>query len=398
MRSKLGPSYACLFVGYQEHLITQQYEGPFPHLIKRYIDDIVGATSLPLHQLQSFIDFVCNFHPALKFTFEITETQLPFLDILLSITGDSISTSIHYKATDAHSFLNFSSSHPIKTKTAIPFSQFLRLRKLCSDDPDFKNKAQEMSTYFTNNGDPKKVINDALEKVANIPRQEAMKPRRKNEASERMPLTLTYHPLAVPVKKIIYKNFGILSSDDETRRIFPSPPLMAFRRDSNLRDTLVRSRLNNANQRPGTTACGRSNCRTCKHIIQDTEISTTTGRFSVRQAFTCSSSCLIYCIRCTKCRILYIGETCRQLNNRFWEHLRNVGHKDHEKEHKIEHSDTNVSKHFNSDGHSTDDMAVFGLLFANKDSTKRKTLEKRIIFKLGTLLPHGLNKRFSFIS
>ena len=79
MGSKLGPTYACLFVGYQEHLITQQYEGPFPHLIKRYIDDIVGATSLPLHQLQSFIDFVCNFHPALKFTFEISETQLPFL-------------------------------------------------------------------------------------------------------------------------------------------------------------------------------------------------------------------------------------------------------------------------------------------------------------------------------
>ena len=76
----------------------------------------------------------------------------------------------------------------------------------------------------------------------------------------------------------------------------------------------------------------------------------------------------------------------------------NVGHKDHEQGHKIEHSDTNVSKHFNSDGHSTDDMAVLGLLFADKDSTKRKTLEKRIIFKLGTLLPHGLNKRFSFIS
>ena len=53
------------------------------------------------------------------------------------------------------------------------------------------------------------------------------------------------------------------------------------------------------------------------------------------------------------------GETCRQLNNHFGEHLRNVGHKDHEKGDKIEHSDTNVSKHFNSDGHSTDDMAVF---------------------------------------
>ena len=57
-----------------------------------------------------------TFHPALKLTFEITETQLPFVDILLSITGDSISTSIYYKAADAHNSLNYSSSHPIKLR------------------------------------------------------------------------------------------------------------------------------------------------------------------------------------------------------------------------------------------------------------------------------------------
>ena len=43
-------------------------------------------------------------------------------------------------------------------------------------------------------------------------------------------------------------------------------------------------------------------------------------------------------------------------------------------------------------------MVVQGLLFAENNSRKRKTLEKRIIFKLGTLIPQGLNKRFSFIS
>ncbi len=64
MGSKLGPSYACLFVGHQVPLIRQQYQGPFPQLIKRYIDDIVGATSLPRQQLQQFIDFVSHFHPA----------------------------------------------------------------------------------------------------------------------------------------------------------------------------------------------------------------------------------------------------------------------------------------------------------------------------------------------
>ena len=70
----------------------------------------------------------------------------------------------------------------------------------------------------------------------------------------------------------------------------------------------------------------------------------TIGKCSARQAIACSSSCLVYGKAAR--RVLYIRETCRQLNNRFGEHLQNVGHgKDHGKEHKIEHSDTNVSRH-----------------------------------------------------
>ena len=35
---------------------------------------------------------------------------------------------------------NYSSSWPQHVKNAIPFSQFLRLRRLCSDDTVFNNK------------------------------------------------------------------------------------------------------------------------------------------------------------------------------------------------------------------------------------------------------------------
>ena len=59
--------------------------------------------------------------------------------------------------------------------------------------------------------------------------------------------------------------------------------------------------------------------------------------------------------------------------------------------------DSNISRHFNSSNHSTDDMTILGLLFAPTNTTKRKTLEKRIIFKLGTLFPAGLNKQFNYL-
>ena len=141
MGSKLGPAYACLFVGHQE-LIAQSYDGPLPCLLMRYIDDIVGATSLPLNQLQDFINLVNNFHPALKFTHTITENSLPFLDTLLSISDDKITTSIHYKETDAHCYCDYNSSHPHSCKNSIPYSQFRRLRRLCSEQDDFESKTQ----------------------------------------------------------------------------------------------------------------------------------------------------------------------------------------------------------------------------------------------------------------
>ena len=86
MGSKMGPNYACLFVGYVEHQIREQYTGFTPQLHKRYMDDIVGAASCRREELESFIDFVSNFQPALQFTSNITETELPFMDINLRIS------------------------------------------------------------------------------------------------------------------------------------------------------------------------------------------------------------------------------------------------------------------------------------------------------------------------
>ena len=94
MGSRMGPNYACLFVGYVEQQIRKQYTGFMPQLHKRYIDDIVGAASCQRDELENFTDFVSNFHPALQFTSTITDMELPFLDINLRISEDRIETSI----------------------------------------------------------------------------------------------------------------------------------------------------------------------------------------------------------------------------------------------------------------------------------------------------------------
>ena len=77
MGTKMGPSYANLFVGFIENKFFSNYHDD-------YIDDCVGATSSSKEELNLFINAVNSFHPALKYTWEISENSLAFLDIKLN--------------------------------------------------------------------------------------------------------------------------------------------------------------------------------------------------------------------------------------------------------------------------------------------------------------------------
>ena len=118
----MGPNYACLFVGYMEEHILSTYTGLISQLYKRYIDDIVVAASWRREELEDFITYVSTFDPALQFTHIISQTQPPFLDIPLGISGSTISTLLHYKDINTHSYLYYTSSHLKHCKNGIPSS------------------------------------------------------------------------------------------------------------------------------------------------------------------------------------------------------------------------------------------------------------------------------------
>ena len=87
----------------------------------------------------------------------------------------------------------------------------------------------------------------------------------------------------------------------------------------------------------------------------------------VTDHFTCTSTNVIYCITCTLCKKLYIGETGRRLGDRFREHLRDV-----EKDDK--NASKPVARHFNLPNHSKQHMVVCGLSLHQGSTESRKTL------------------------
>ena len=89
MGTKMGPSYANLFVGFIEQQFFDKLDGTKPELYRRYIDDCFGATSCSRHELDYFIASVNSFHPALKYTWVVSECFIALLDINVPVLQDT---------------------------------------------------------------------------------------------------------------------------------------------------------------------------------------------------------------------------------------------------------------------------------------------------------------------
>ena len=81
-------------------------------------------------------------------------------------------------------------------------------------------------------------------------------------------------------------------------------------------------------RQPGTFKCARTRCKTCPFICNVEKLSGPKRSIKITDHFTCTSANVIYCITCTLCKKLYIGETGRRLGDRFRENLRDVENDD----------------------------------------------------------------------
>ena len=147
MGTKLAPSYANLFMTKFEEKYVYTYPLQ-PKLWKRFIDDIFMIWSHGMDSLLEFIDHLNVVHPTIKFTSDISHTEISFLDFTIYIKQSQLHTRLYTKTTDRHMYLNYFSEHPMSLKKSIPYSQFLRLKRTHSG-PQYLLEAQiHMYLFF----------------------------------------------------------------------------------------------------------------------------------------------------------------------------------------------------------------------------------------------------------
>ena len=166
---------------------------------------------------------------------------------------------------------------------------------------------------------------------------------------------------------------------------------MFLERDRNLSNHLVRaSHPHTSDTEAGTFSCKRRRCNTCKYVCTDKNLCVVgpNGSYSVKEHFTCISKNVVYAIICQNCNLVYVGETQRRLADRITEHIRSIN---------LNQNGFPVAKHFNPPSQcSINDFSVTGLVLCNGSLRERLEAEHRLIYRLGTLNPGGLNTKFDF--
>ena len=192
--------------------------------------------------------------------------------------GGVLSTDLFCKPTDTHQYLHKKSCHPWHTKKAIPFGQALRFRRICSEDRQFQERVGELAGWLKDRGYEESLVNEQIDRVRRLDRATllANAVNRTNDQGrgERVTLVATYHPALNNLGKVARKLHPMLTNSEEHREVFPEPSLIAFRRCKNLKDILVRARLNSEGNggidKKGCSRCGKSRCQVC-NVMSNSE-------------------------------------------------------------------------------------------------------------------------------
>ena len=98
--------------------------------------------------LKELINEINSFHPIIKFTADWSKEKVNFLDVKVNIQSGVLSTNLFVNPTETHQFLDPTSSHFYYCQKGMPYSQELRLNKICSDNINFDKRCNELESWL----------------------------------------------------------------------------------------------------------------------------------------------------------------------------------------------------------------------------------------------------------
>ena len=135
-----APSYANLFMAHIEESFFTSI-GFRPQFYVRYLNDIFFTWTDTHNEMLLFLERFNNFHPSIKLTHTISQSEIDFLDMLLyrqiGKNTNRLGTKVSFQPTNTHRLLHKYSFHPKYTFQGIIKGQLIHYLRLCSDISQF---------------------------------------------------------------------------------------------------------------------------------------------------------------------------------------------------------------------------------------------------------------------
>ena len=223
----------------------------------RYRDDILVLYKGTIQELDLLVENINDFHPTLKFTREASFEEVTYLDLKIFKgnkfqSNATLDTKVFTKPTETYQYLDRKSAHPLATFNGFIKGEVLRYARLCSNVNDFIEKRDLFTQKLIARSYKHDEISSAIKGINHEERQSnsALKQQSKTPPLV-FKLTYTPHIKTKQLKTALIKHWDKIATHPQLSLLFPEQPIISYKRASNLKDLLVKSRfIPNKNDKP----------------------------------------------------------------------------------------------------------------------------------------------------
>ena len=132
------------------------------------------------------------------------KSSIPYLDTSCSLKEGKIIFDLYRKPTDRNKYLLPDSCHPNTVKENIPFSLFLRITRICSENNQKEKRFSELEEMLLERNYSPGLIKSARAKAGAISREMALRPAPASPTTNRRPVwTVSWDPNSHPLRQSI---------------------------------------------------------------------------------------------------------------------------------------------------------------------------------------------------
>ena len=255
--TKFAPPYAIPFMADFVEKMLESFEKK--SMIRwRYIDDIVFIWQRGEESLKVFIHQVNMFHSTIKFTAEYSKEEVNFLDANIKLIDGELKTDLFVIPTDTHQLLDPTSCHPYHRKKEIPYSQAVRLNRICTVNETFDRRFNNLEKWFMERGYNEKMIRKQILSAREHFRNDLLEKEKQQLSERKLTFNITYYPVFRNVWSMMEElQILLLTPNKGHMKVFPDVPVVGFRNGKGLKDCLVRAKLSKLDESGICEPCGK---------------------------------------------------------------------------------------------------------------------------------------------